>query len=88
MEPFPAAATMDSVQPRIVNQVSIEENRTTSAYVQLGADGKKHSFCYFWLKAGGATNSNWDQQICKRQVNADSSSKNSNSKLPCHDRGT
>ena len=24
MEPFPAAATMDSVQPRIVNQVSIE----------------------------------------------------------------
>ena len=56
MEPFPAAATMDNVQPRIVNQVSIEENRTTSAYVQLGADGKKHSFCYFWLKAGGATN--------------------------------
>ena len=55
---------MDNVQPRIVNQVSIEENRTTSAYVQLGADGKKHSFCYFWLKAGGATNSNWDQQIC------------------------
>ena len=24
MEPFPAAAAMDSVQPRIVNQVSIE----------------------------------------------------------------
>ena len=24
MEPFPATATMDSVQPRIVNQVSIE----------------------------------------------------------------
>ena len=24
MEPFPAAATIDSVQPRIVNQVSIE----------------------------------------------------------------
>ena len=24
MEPFPAAATMDNVQPRIVNQVSIE----------------------------------------------------------------
>ena len=64
MEPFPAAATMDNVQPRIVNQVSIEENRTTSAYVQLGADGKKHSFCYFWLKTGGATKSNCDQQIC------------------------
>ena len=41
MEPFPAAATMDSVQPRIVNQqVSIEENGTTSASVQLGADRK------------------------------------------------
>ena len=60
MDPFLAAATMDSVQPRIVNQVSIETEQLPLTF-SLELMEKKHSFCYFWLKAGVATNSNRDQ---------------------------
>ena len=34
MDPFPAAATMDSVQPRIVNQVSIETGQLSLELIE------------------------------------------------------